>query len=166
MPNISADTPREIKTIAGVSLSVPQPYIAGHTLDDVEARVMNQVFAENLGNNLRATFDEHREEGQWTEDWSDEKAQATLDEKASSYEWYKRGARASMDPVEKKARELAATAVKEALNKKGQTVDKEHMKSLVEGAFVKHNDIFMKRAKKLIEDAKKAAIEIDLDLAA
>lgn len=46
-------TMKEI-TIAGQTFSVLQPYAAGHTVTEAEAKALNQVRAENVRNNMAA----------------------------------------------------------------------------------------------------------------
>ena len=39
--------------------NIPQPYAEGHAISAIEAKVLNQVFAENIGNNVRAKVQAH-----------------------------------------------------------------------------------------------------------
>lgn len=41
------------KTIAGLTFKISAPYEAGHTITEAEAKALNQVRSENIGNNLR-----------------------------------------------------------------------------------------------------------------
>jgi hypothetical protein len=50
-------------TIAGVQFDVNTPYEPGQTVGDLEAKVLNQTRAENVGNNLRETIKEKQEAG-------------------------------------------------------------------------------------------------------
>ena len=169
MPVITPETPRSLKVIAGIQLRVPEPYAAGREIDETEARVLNQVFAENLGNNLRSTFTKvyNSDDGVFTDpSWDQARAQDELDDKAQTYQWYQRsGGRISMNPVEKKARELATAAVKDALARDGRTADKETVKQLSDNAFEKHRDTFLSKAQALVDAAKQAASEVKIDLA-
>ena len=44
-------------TIAGVAFTLSAPYAAGQTMTDAEAAALNQVRAENIGNNVRKAID-------------------------------------------------------------------------------------------------------------
>ena len=41
------------KIIDGLSFEISQPYAAGQTINEAEAKALNQVRSENIGNNLR-----------------------------------------------------------------------------------------------------------------
>lgn len=62
--------PKEI-TIAGKPFTVLQPYDAGHTLTEAEAKALNQVRAENIRNNMaskvKAAFEGTAKDGEPTE---------------------------------------------------------------------------------------------------
>lgn len=49
-------------SILDIDFEVAQPYEAGHTLTDAEAKALNQVRRENLGNNFRGTVKKAQEE--------------------------------------------------------------------------------------------------------
>lgn len=51
------------KTINGINFEISQPYEAGHTITEAEARVLNQTRSENIGNNVRAKLKEQIEAG-------------------------------------------------------------------------------------------------------
>ena len=40
-------------SISGTAFEVAEPYAEGHTVNAIEARVLNQTRAENIGNNFR-----------------------------------------------------------------------------------------------------------------
>ncbi len=50
MPTITAETPRSTATYAGVELSAPHPFTAGHALTANEAAFLNRVAAGAVGN--------------------------------------------------------------------------------------------------------------------
>lgn len=50
MPSITNTTPRQPHTFGGVSISVPYPYEAGHTLSAAEAKQFNVWLATTVGN--------------------------------------------------------------------------------------------------------------------
>lgn len=51
------------KTINGLEFEISEPYTEGHTISAIEARVLNQTRAENIGNNTRAKIKEMQEAG-------------------------------------------------------------------------------------------------------
>lgn len=113
------------KVIDGDSYTISQPYEAGHQINEIEARVLNQTRAENIGNNIRAKLKELKETAE-TEGWGDkklsnalEKAVAELD---ASYEFTAAATRsaAKLDPVEKEARKQARELLKDHLAATGR----------------------------------------------
>jgi hypothetical protein len=103
--------------------NIPQPYVEGHAISAIEAKVLNQVFAENIGNNVRAKVQAHLK---GEEDALDEAAlREFVAEKASSYEFSEAaagGSTASLSPVEKEARKLARALVTDHLREQGRKV--------------------------------------------
>lgn len=69
----------EAKTIEilGVEFSVTMPYDAGHTINEAEAKVLNQTRRENLGNNFRAKVKAFND--------NDEGAASSIDELQSQF---------------------------------------------------------------------------------
>lgn len=103
------------KVIAGESFQISQPYVAGHTLTEAEAKTLNQVRSENIGNNLREKIKELLDAGKLDE------AKALVAERDSTYEFTLAtvSAAAKLDPVEKEARAIAKEIVKAKLAEKG-----------------------------------------------
>ena len=112
----AASNIREI-TIQGTELSIEVPYAEGHVLSAAEASQLNQVYAENVGNNFRAKVKEMLEGGSSVDD-----IQAALDAYTESYEFGTRrassGTKRTVDPIEKEARALAKRALTEFFKKK------------------------------------------------
>lgn len=113
------------KVIDGDTYSISQPYEAGHTITEIEARVLNQTRAENIGNNVRAKLKEIKEQGE-TEGWGAKKlenalvkAVAELDAEYAFTAAATRSA-AKLDPVEKEARKQARELVKSHLAETGR----------------------------------------------
>ena len=116
MVAIKKDTPRGSITIQKEVFTVPQPYVAGHALTDNEAAALNQMFAENIGNNRRAAVTAAKEEGSFDH----AAVQAELDAYAAEYEFgVRRGGARVADPVERQAMEMAVQKVKESLKAQG-----------------------------------------------
>lgn len=113
------------KVIDGDSYEISQPYEPGHQITEIEARVLNQTRAENIGNNVRAKLKEIKETAE-AEEWGEKKlsnaltkAVAEVDE---NYEFTAAAARASqkLDPVEKEARKKARALLKDHLAETGR----------------------------------------------
>lgn len=113
------------KVIDGDSYTISQPYETGYTINEVEARVLNQTRAENIGNNIRAKLKEIKEGAEaagLTEKKLTnalEKAVAELD---ATYEFTAAATRsaAKLDPVEKEARKQARDMLKDHLGATGR----------------------------------------------
>lgn len=105
------------KTINGMEFEISQPYNEGHTISAIEARVLNQTRAENIGNNARAKIKEMQEAGNTEDEIRDYVAQ--LD---SSYVFTAAGVSAArrLDPVEREANKLARELLKTHLAATGR----------------------------------------------
>jgi hypothetical protein len=101
--------------IAGESFEITVPYVAGHVLTEAEAKTLNQVRAENIGNNVREAVKKLIEEGKLDE------AKALVAEKDAAYEFTLAtvGASQKLDPVEREARAIAKEIVKAKLAAQG-----------------------------------------------
>lgn len=112
----------EAKTISILDVEFPctMPYDAGHTINEAEARVLNQTRRENLGNNYRTKVKEYQEKGTPT---LDELLSgfAALD---SSYIFTLSNVSAArkLDPVEREARAIARGILKAELDKVGRKI--------------------------------------------
>lgn len=147
-------------TIAGESVTLPEPFAEGHTCTANEAQALNQVFAENVRNNL-ANQVKARADG--------EDPQSIVDSYIKTYEFGVRsgGGGRSADPVEREAMNIAREAVKAALAKKGRTdVKAKEISELAKQALEEKPD-FHKRtyeqAKKIVK-ARESATTEELDL--
>jgi len=151
------------KVIAGVAFEISQPYAAGHTLTEAEAKTLNQVRSENIGNNLRDKIKELLEKN------DEAGAKALVAEKDSTYEFTLAsvGATAKLDPVEREARAIAKDIVKAKLAEKGLKINvapdgesKESWAEKIEAnieKFASHENV-LKEAKKAV-DAKKKRLD-------
>lgn len=153
------------KIIAGHEFTISQPYEAGHTLTEVEAKVLNQVRSENIANNMRKAV-------------KDAEAAGTLDEVRAKVAEYDAeytfampsagGSKRIVDPVEREARKLAREAIRAQLAKetpprKLKDVDPEKLEAAIE--FVASKEEILKLARKAVKDretAGAAADELDL----
>lgn len=140
------------KTIAGEQFSINQPYEAGHTLTEAEAKQLNQTRSENVGNNCRKKVQELVEAGDVAG------AQKFVKDYDKSYEFTLATVGAGrLDPVEREARKLARDAIRAKLaevGKKIKDVDKEKLEALIDKTA--ENPEIIKAAKKVVEDKKKA----------
>lgn len=105
------------KTIDGDAYEISQPYVEGHVLTAIEARVLNQTRSENVGNNVRTKLKELKEGG------ADLAAlTAHVQEIDAGYEFTAAGARAAarLDPYEREARKQARELLKNHLAETGR----------------------------------------------
>lgn len=152
--------------IAGALFTLTAPYAEGHSLTAAEAKALNQVRAENIGNNVRKKIEEMKGEG----DWTDATLQTAAEHVASidaSYVFNLTnigGGKKSADPVEAEATKIAKERVATALKNAGKTlkdVDKDKLAAKV--AEVAAREDVMKLARKRVEERSKAAGDINLD---
>jgi hypothetical protein len=97
-------------TIAGSTFAVLQPYAAGHTVTEAEAKALNQVRAENIRNNMaskvKAAMEGTAKEGEPTK----ETIAAAVTAYDEAYEFTLAsvgGGKRSSDPVEVEALRIA-----------------------------------------------------------
>lgn len=153
------------KIIAGHEFQISQPYEAGHTIDEVEAKVLNQVRGENIANNMRKAV-------------KDAEAEGTLDAVAQKVAEYDAaytfsmpsagGTKRIVDPVEREARKLAREAIRASLAnenppRKIKDIDPEKLEAAIET--VAARDDILKLARKNVKDRESlagATEELDL----
>ncbi len=114
-------------TISGFKFEISTPYSEGHTVTADEAAVLNQVRAENIGNNLRAKVKEQAEAviaeagGELTDVQTTNFVTQVQSKIIDAYDKdYKLEAKKPAqprvtDPVEKEARKLATNALIDAI---------------------------------------------------
>ena len=107
------------KVINGLSFAISQPYVAGHVLTELEAKVLNQTRAENVGNNVRTKIKEMQEEG---------KPDAEIIDFVSGvdaeyvFRTVSEGGGRSVDPYEREARKIARELLKDHLATTGRKI--------------------------------------------
>lgn len=108
------------KVINGLSFDIRQPYNEGHVLSALEARVLNQTRAENVGNNARAKIKEMQDEGA-----DDASIVAYVTELDAGYEFRvaSDGAGRTRDPYETEARKIAKELIKSHLAQTGRKIN-------------------------------------------
>ena len=143
-----------MKTISinGRAVEVSEPYAEGQTITAIEAKVLNQTRAENIGNNFRKQFkDAGEDEAKIAE------ALEALRTYDKEYKFSAGGvARAPVDPVEREAMKIAREAIKSALAEKGKKmkdVDQEKLAELIERTATQED--VLKLARKRVADMKK-----------
>lgn len=105
------------------TVEIPAPYEAGHTLNENEARVLNQVRAENIANNFRSKIKDALDGAEGSA--SLDEVLADLRAYAESYEFTAAtsgSGRAVLDPVEREARKLARKYINNKLAEEGRKV--------------------------------------------
>lgn len=122
VPTAEAPHPPISILIEGISVTFPARFHTGHILTSVEAKVLNQTFAENIRNNRAGLVKKTKEEagGQLTQESIDTLTSSIL-EYAEGYEFSgPRSPRTVADPVEAEARKLAKAEIVAALQRKGK----------------------------------------------
>ena len=144
-------------TIGGENFEVSTPYAEGHAITAVEAKVLNQTRAENIGNNFRKAVAEAKEKGNLAQ------VTAAIAEYDGAYTFSAGGTtRQPIDPIEAEAYRIAKTVVKGKIQEKYGTSVKAYCENpenaaKYEAAVEKtaHQDDTLKLAKKAVADKKK-----------
>ena len=104
--------------ILGVAVTIIAPYAEGHTLSANEATVLNQVRAENVGNNMRATVKELQEANA-----DAEAIQAAVAEYDGEYDLNTASTRrGGMSDLDRMCRSIATDHVNKAILDSGKTL--------------------------------------------
>lgn len=106
------------KIIHGVAFELSQPYAEGHILTPAEARALNQVRSENIGNNVREKLKELLEAG------DNDGAAKLVAERDADYVFNMSSGTGSVkrDPIETEARKIARELIKENLSASGRKI--------------------------------------------
>lgn len=156
MPEVTKETPRETYTIAGKSHAIAQPYHTEHKLTPGEVSQLNQVYAENVRNNLATKVKSEEEAGTYDA----EAFQAFVDDYCESYEMGVRtGGGRSGDPVQAEALNIARDLVRKAIRTKGlklADVPAAKITALAKAAIEKNPHI-LETARQRVEAAKEIA---------
>lgn len=158
-------------SIAGQAFELSTPYVAGHVCSEVEAKVLNQTRAENIGNNFRNDVKAALEKG--TPEALDE-LRAAIAKADAEYQFSAGGvARTPIDPIEAEAIRIAKEVVKGKIAEKFAVSIKKYLET--EGNQAKYDSAVeklasseevLKEAKKRVAAKKKTfeAAGADLDL--
>lgn len=152
-------------TIQGLDFEASQPYAAGHTVTEAEAKALNQVRAENLRNNFAAKIKAAKGEAEALTD--EQLLQLTSDFAAydAAYQFTLAsvgGGKRETDPVQAEAKKIAKAIVADKLKaagKKLSDIDADVLAGAI--AKVAESEGVQKAAKKAVADRQKAA-ETDL----
>lgn len=149
------------KIINGIAFLISQPYEAGHTLTEIEARVLNQTRSENIGNNVRAKIKEMQEAEK-----SEDEIRSFVSTVDSEYEFnaVRDGSARVTDPYEREAIKLARDLLKVHLAETGRKITvapegltDEEWKEKVDNevARIASSEDVLKAAKKNVDAKKK-----------
>lgn len=107
-------------TIAGLTIDLSTPYVAGHVLNEAEAKTLNQVRIENIRNNSAKAV---KEAGEDAEKLAEVKAKIQAYDAEYQFSIAGEGsARVTRDPVEREAYAIAKEFVKAHLQKQNRTI--------------------------------------------
>lgn len=145
---------RESITIASRVFTVTNPFAEGHVLNGPQADALNQVFHENIRNNLAKKL----------EGLSDTDAQTKVTEYENTYEFGVRtgGGGGPRDPIHTEAMRIAREAVKRGLQRKGVKISGDgaigakEITAYAEKALAKHPE-WLDTAKATVEANRAAA---------
>jgi len=148
-------------TINGVTVEVSQPYEAGHKITEAEAKALNQVRAENIGNNMRKQVKDALEAAGGDAASVQPDMQAKVAEYDESYEFTLAsvggGSSARLDPLTKECRAIAKNFIVGKLKEQGIS-QKEYLEANGENA-IKDKVVALADHEKIVEAAKKALAE-------
>lgn len=170
--NITADTPRNDRTIGGILVKVPAPYAEGHVCSAGEAQMLNQTLAENFSNNLRSKVEkfvpEGSPEGTAPRAATADEAQGLVDTYAGSYEPGVRragsgGGRKTLDPVEREMRTIARESLNGLLQRQGLKRNEVDYDNLLDQVLTEHDAALRAKAEKIVAARNKNSAD-DLDL--
>lgn len=151
------------KTINGLSFEVNQPYVEGQTINEAEARALNQTRSENIGNNVRVKVKEMQEANA---DFSAIAAYVAEVDAAYVFNLATVAASRKLDPVEREANALARELLKQHLSASGRkltvapegvTQEEWDVKVASEVERIATSEAVVKQAKKNVDAKKKAA---------
>lgn len=148
-------------TINGVTVKVSQPYEAGHQITEAEAKALNQVRAENIGNNTRKAIKELLEAAGNDVEAVQGDVQELISKYDSEYEFTLAsvggGSSARLDPLTKECRAIAKNFIVGKLKEQGVS-QKDYLEANGENA-IKDKVVELADHPKIVEAAKKALAE-------
>lgn len=154
------------KVINGLSFAISQPYAAGHVLTELEAKVLNQTRAENVGNNVRAKIKEMQDANAADADIA---AYVAGVDANYIFRSVSEGAGRSVDPYEREATKIARELLKDHLattgrkitvTPEGLTDDEWKDKVATEVDRIASTEAVLKAAKKNVDAKRKQADDL------
>ena len=113
-------------TISGEKFEVGAPYTEGHVINAMEAKVLNQTRAENIGNNFRADVKKALESGNPAEL---EAVRLALAEYDSQYVFSMTTTRTPVDPIEAEAEKIAKSTLHKIIKQKYGITIKQYLEN-------------------------------------
>lgn len=157
--------PEQNITIQGEAFVLKAPYEPGHTLTEVEAKVLNRTWCENVANNCRKVVKEGADEA--NTEVTIEAARKKVAEYAAKYEFSLAaagGSRASLTPEQKEARKMAREFIMAKLKKEKRKYkdESDESKENIEAKIIEisEREAVLKAAKKRLADKAKMADEL------
>jgi hypothetical protein len=144
-------------TVQGVVVEVSQPYEAGHKITEAEAKALNQVRAENIGNNMRKQIKDALDEADGDVSAVQADIQSKVTEYDASYEFTLAsvgGGSTRLDPLTKECRAIARNFIAGKLKEQGVS-QKDYLAANGENA-IKDKIIELADHPKIVEAAKAA----------
>ena len=117
-------------TVSDVDIQIKERYAEGHVLAANEAEALNGLLVENIGNNLRVTFNKMIAEAlEKKKTLTPEDFQEVVDRYQDTYTFGARRTRTKTpaDPVEALGLVIAKDVILKALEKEGKTFTKEQI---------------------------------------
>lgn len=154
--------PKQI-TIQGVVVEVAEPYAEGHTVNEAEAKALNQVRSENIRNNMAKTVKEEVEKAGGDTEKATKAVQKLVTEYDNSYEFTLAsvgGGRQRLDPLTKECRSVAKEYIMSMLKEQGMS-KKSYEEANGEGKFMEKvveladHDEIVKVAKENLKEREK-----------
>ena len=150
-------------TIQGVLVSISEPYAEGATINAAEAKALNQVRAENIGNNVRKQIKDMLEVEGATAESIQASVQAEVATRDASYVFTLAsvgGGSTRLDPLTKECRKIARDFLAGKLREAGMT-QKQYAEKHGEDAYASKiveladHEAIQKAAKKTLQDREK-----------
>lgn len=156
-------SPTQNIKIAGMIFPIPKPYTSGHVLDELEAKALNQLFAENVRNNCSKMVKEAAPaDGQALSVEETSALRSKLMAYAESYHFSARAPKEPQDPAVALARKLAAEEYRAALRGKGRDpkeISKEDFEKNITW-IVDNRPRFLEEAKRRLDAAQAGANDL------
>ncbi len=157
------ETPENTQTVTiqSESFTISAPYMEGHTLTAVEARVLNQTRCENVCNNQRKAIKEAKEDG--TFDLKAAKKSVADYDAAYSFATGGPAVRRTLDPIQKEARAIARSLIASKLKDQGKKMkdqDKAKLATAVD-QWAEHPKVIAAATKVVKEREDLANISLD-----